>query len=217
MPLVTWLRFLGILSLNLPVCSVLATNTSCPTWHYYNNATGECECGSGLICSSSGNQVEIGNGYCATTSGQEGDYFIGKCPFRPTFNVINRMFSNMPSNSSQLDEVMCGPYNRRGLLCGQCKQGFGLAVYSIGLKCTKCSNLQPGYAISLYLILQFVPTTLMFICFIVFRFNISSGPLLGYVLFSQISILSVTDRYLFIYDYIESNAPTSSEYCSSYQ
>ncbi|CAI8009090.1 hypothetical protein GBAR_LOCUS6154 [Geodia barretti] len=58
-----------------------------------------------------------------------------------TVNSSNRMYSEMPSNASQLDEVMCGPYNRRGLLCGECKDGYGPAVYSFDQKCAKCSSL----------------------------------------------------------------------------
>jgi hypothetical protein len=108
---------------------VLGTNTSCPAWHYYNNATGQCECGHGLSCR---NQVEIRNGYCATSSKQGSDYLFGECPFLNSFNIIDRMYSEMPSNTSQLDEVMCGPYNRRGLLCGECKESH-LRSFSVRL------------------------------------------------------------------------------------
>ena len=104
-------------------CSVVATNASCQTWHYYNSATGHCECGFLLYCSNDGNQAKIRNGVCATSAGQEGDYYIGYCPLTHTINKTSRMYSEMPGNASQLDEVMCGPYNRRGLLCGESKDG----------------------------------------------------------------------------------------------
>ena len=181
---------------------VLATDTSCPTWYYYHNAIGQCECGSLLSCSSDGNQVKIRINHCATSSGQEDDYYISTCPFTHTDNSTNRMYSEMPSNASQLDEVMCGPYNRRGLLCGECKDGYGPAVYSFDMTCVNCSSLWSRYVISLYLFLWFVPTTLIFLCFVVFRFNINSGPLLGYVLFCQITIVAINNHYSFIYDYI---------------
>ena len=187
--------------------SVLAANTSCPTWHYYNNATGQCECGFYLSCSSDGNKVEIANHVCATSSQQDGDYYIGLCPYTHTFTIMNRLYSEMPSNASQLDEVMCGPYNRRGLLCGECKDGYGPAVYSFDLKCAKCSSQWSQYAIPLYLFFQFVPTTLIFICLAVFRINITSGPLLGYVLFCQTSIIWFTGN---IYDYIHSKSNASA-------
>ena len=118
------------------------------------------------------------------------------------------MYSEMPSNASQLDEVMCGPYNRRGLLCGKCKDGYGTAVYSFDLKCANCSRHWSRYAIFLYLFLQFVPTTLIFICFVVFHFNITSGPLLGYVLFCQAIIAEIDYHYSFIYDYTRLYMPS---------
>ena len=140
---------------------------------------------------------------CATSSGQEDDYCIGACPFRHTVNSTYRMYSEMPSNASQLDEVKCGPYNRRGLLCGECKDGYGPAVYSFDMTCANCSSLWSRYAISLYLFLQFVPTSLIFLCFVVIRFDITSGPLLGYVLFCQTTITASTYHYSFICDYIQ--------------
>ena len=197
---VTW--FYCLLIVKLSLCSVMATDTSCPTWHYYNNAKGQCECGLRLLCSSDGNQVYIGIQSCATSSEQEDDYYISYCPLTHTVNSTNRMYSEMPSNVSQLDEVMCGPYNRRGLLCGECKDGYGPAVYSFDMTCANCSSLWSRYAISLYLFLQFVPTTLIFLCLVVFRFKITSGPLLGYVLFCQTTIAEINYRYSFIYDYI---------------
>ena len=197
----TWCYCLFIVKLSL--CSVLATDTSCPTWHFYNNATGQCECGYWLLCSSDGNQVDIGSQSCATSSGQEDDYYIGSCPFRHTVDSTNRMYSEMPGNASQLDKVMCVPYNRKGLLCGECKDGYGPAVYSFDMTCANCSSLWSRYAISLYLFLQFVPTTLIFLFFVVFRFNITSGPLLGYVLFCQATIAATNYHYSFTYDYIQ--------------
>ena len=202
---VTWCCCLLIV--NLCLCSVLATDTSCPSWHYYN-VTGQCECGFWLFCSSDGNQVEIGTQSCATSSGQEDDYYVSYCPFTNTNNhsannSTNRLYSEMPSNASQLDEVMCGPYNRRGLLCGECKDGYGPAVYSFDMSCANCSSLWSRYAISLYLFLEFVPTTLIFLCFVLFRFKITSGPLLGYIIFCQITITAITYHYSFIYDYIQ--------------
>ena len=173
--------FLFTLTVNV----VLATDTSCPTWHYYNNATGLCECGAGLVCSNDGHQVEIKFSHCATSSGNKGDYYIGKCPLALFLNRTNRLYSEMPSNASQLDEVMCGPYNRRGLLCGECKDGYGPVIYSFDLKCANCSSHWSKLAIPLYLFLQFVPTTLIFICLVALRINITSGPLLGYILFCQ--------------------------------
>ena len=99
--------------------SVLATNTSCPTWFYYDNTTHSCHCGYGLLCSSN-KKVEIEDGQCATSAGEGDQYYTGGCPFRHTVNnTSNRIYSEMPADPDLLDDVMCGPYNRKGLLCGR--------------------------------------------------------------------------------------------------
>ena len=204
-----WISCYFLFIVKLSLCSVLATDTSCPTWHYYNNVTGQCECGFLLLCSSDGNQVDISIHDCATSSGQEHDYYVSYCPFIHTVNSTNRLYSEMPSNVSQLDEVMCGSYNRRGLLCGECKDGYGPTIYSFDQMCANCSSVWSRYAISLYLFLRFIPTTLIFLCFVLFRFNITSGPLLGYVLFCKITIEQVNYRYSFIYDYLQHHVSLS--------
>ena len=130
-----------LLIVKLSLFLVLVNDTSCPTWHYYNNATGQCECRFKLHCNSDSKQVDIEINQCATSLGAEGDLYVGACPFRHTLNSTNRLYSEMPSNASQLDEVMCGPYNRRGLLCGECKDGYGSAVYSFEQMCANCSSL----------------------------------------------------------------------------
>ena len=196
----TWCCFLCTIAANI----LLAT--SCPTWHYYNNATGKCECGFWLLCSSDGNQVEIDNSRCATSSERGDDYYIALCPFRHIINNTNRLYSEMPSNTSQLDEVMCGPYNRRGFLCGECEEGYGPAAF--GLKCAKCSSPWSGYAIYLYLFLEFVTTTLIFIGLVMFRLKLTSGPLLGYVLLCQINVIYFGQQ-IYMYGYIISNVSVS--------
>ena len=187
---------------------VSASNgTSCPTWFYlHNNYSHQCWCGQGLDCSSG--KVIIRDGICATSSGQEEQYYFGVCVFGHPVNRTDRMHAEMPSDPDMLDEVMCGPYNRKGLLCGECIDGYGPAVYSFDMKCADCSKLSPGYAISLYLVIELLPITLFFICLVVFRFNITSGPLLGYVLFSQFYTVELNQN-LYIYEYITSHVSES--------
>ena len=188
--------------------SMLASNTSCPTWFYYNNTTYQCECGSrirGYIrCDQLEMTAQIMNGFCATSTKQEGLYYAGYCPFSHTENNTNRMFSELPSDPDLLNEMMCGPYNRKGLLCGECIDGYGPAVFSPYMKCENCSKLSTGFAVSLYLLLELTPITLLFVCVVVFCLSITAGPLLWYVLFCQIYIFTLQND-LFIYRYILSH------------
>ena len=167
--------------------SVVSTNTTCPTWHYYKNTTGKCECGYLLKCTSDLNKVEITGTYCATPLGQDGDYYIGGSLFLYTYKNSSRASSEMPGNISQLEEAMCSPHNRRGFMCGECIDGYGPAVFSPTMKCVNCSRGISRYGAPVYLFVQLIPTTVIFLSLVIFHFNITSGPLLGYIYFCQIS------------------------------
>ena len=144
-------------------------------------------------------KIEIQNGVCATFSREKGQYYGGRCPFQHFANKTNRMYSEMPSDPDMLDDAMCGPYNRKGFMCGECIDGYGPPVYSYTLKCADCSNMSPGYAIILFLFLELIPGTFFFICLVLFRLNVTFGPLLGYVLFCQVYAYTVQHN-VYVYE-----------------
>ena len=186
--------------------SASASNTSCPIWFYYNNSTRQCECGHGLGCIND-HKVTIEEGTCATSYGQGDQYYIGVCPLGHPVNRTNRMHSEMPSDPDMLDDVMCGPYNRKGLLCGECNHGYGPAVNSFDLKCIACSKWSAGYATILYLLIELFPITIFFIWLVAFRFNTTSGPFLGYLIFCQYYVIWLREN-MYIHDHMQIEVPT---------
>ena len=185
------------------VVGVTASNTSCPTWFYYDNSTQQCKCGFLLRCTSD-SQVEIEDGMCATYAGEGSRYFIGSCPFRHTVNNTDSFHSEMPRDPVLLDDFMCGHYNRRGLLCGRCIAGYGPTGHKLDLTCANCSGLPEHYAVTLYLVLQLIPVTVFFICVTIFNINITTGPLFGYIVFSQILFIFLRQD-LYLYEYIQTH------------
>ena len=145
----------------LIACMYFTFASSCPTFFYYSNTSHHCECGvnvGGVQCNQQG--AEVMSHYCVSTAEQEGQYYVGRCPFAHTaMNHTNRMLSELPSDPDQLNDVMCGPYNRRGLLCGQCISGYGPGVNHFNLKCANCSNIPTPLAVGLYLLVELVPGT----------------------------------------------------------
>jgi hypothetical protein len=174
-----------------------ASNTSCPTAFYYNPTTNKCECDELLVrdqyiqCNQLENRAYVSNGVCLMTGVTNDSYNAGKC--RLTMdnwrNTTNRLWSELPTDPGKLNATMCGPYNREGLLCGKCIDGYGPPAYSLDLKCVNCSRFSTGFSIFLYLLIDIVPTTLFFVCSVIFRVNVTSGPLLGYFLFCQFYLL----------------------------
>ena len=170
------------------VISLFARLTSgCPTW--YSNTTGYCECGwtmgIKIICHQDAETVDVRVGYCMTFDYDTQSVLAGACSYGYTTNMTNRMYSLLPKDPTQLNETTCGPYNREGVLCEHCIKGFGPSAYSTDLHCVNCTDLSTGYAIILYITLEFVPVTLFFFICVILHVNITSGPMLGYILYCQ--------------------------------
>ena len=175
------------------VLSAEAGNVSCPAWFSFDNSTQQCECGAlkpwGIRCNQQEMKFEVANGYCVTY--MNGLLYAGDCEYTHSGNFTDRMYSEMPHDPDRLNEIMCGSYHRKGLLCGECIDGYGPAVYSPDKRCVDCSKFSVGHAVCLYLLLEFIPILLFFVFVMVFRLNITSGPLLGYVFFCQLYVLGI--------------------------
>ena len=129
----TW-TIVSIVILAVSVSLALAdSNVSCPTWFFYSNATRQCECVEidGLVsCNRELEAAVIASGVCVTLAPyQESFYFAGECPLSHVENNTNRMWSELPSDPDKLNNNMCGPYNREGVLCGRCIEGYGVPIY----------------------------------------------------------------------------------------
>ena len=209
--LLPWWIVRCYLVLLLLVVSVRASNYSCPTWFYYSNTSQRCECGfqtEGILCNQQTATVQIMNGYCVTYSGYDDLFFICDCPLTYKFNRTNRMFSELPTDPDQLNDMMCGPYNRKGLCCARCLSGYGPGVYTLDRKCSDCSKMSIFSAICLYILVDLIPITVLFVLVIILRLNLISGPFLGYVLFCQgLSFIVEFDSVLW-YDGIDSHSST---------
>ena len=196
----TWIIFCCVV-LVLPAVS--DSNYTCPTWFYFSNITQRCECGvsvSGISCNQQAKEVVIKFDFCATFSGQEGVFYSGHCSYSYKFNHSNKLYSRLPSDPDLLNEAMCGPYNRKGLLCGECIDGYGPGMYTLDRKCVDCSKFSTSSAICLYLLVEFVPVLLFFLCVTVFRLDLTFGPMLGYVMFCQMMSYGFEALPAMVYD-----------------
>ena len=196
------------MALVLPAVS--DSNYTCPTWFYFSNITQRCECGvssGGVYCNQQAMEVGIWFSCCATFSGQEGVFYAGRCLYSYKFNHSNTLGSLLPTDPDLLNEAMCGPYNRKGLLCGECIDGYGPGVYTFDKKCVDCSKFSMSSAIWLYLLVEFIPVLLFFLCMTVFRLDLTSGPMLGYVMFCQIMSYAFEALPAKVFDIFNSSLP----------
>ena len=142
------------------------------------------------------------------TQMDSGELFTGFCRYGYQQNsslALNRIYTLLPEynnntqkaaipeNPNDLNESQCPQYNRKGLLCGDCMEGYGPSLYSFEftLNCSDCTKMSPLAATAVYLTLELVPVTVFFFLIMTFRVNIMSGPMLGYIFFCQVHIRTV--------------------------
>ena len=167
-----------------------------------------------LRCNDCYKTVDIAAGFCMTydkTRQYVGEnssslLIVGTCPYGALHNTTNRKFTTLPTDPTQVNSSQCAPYNRRGLFCGECLEGFGPSVYSFDLHCANCSHMSTTAAISLYLVVELLPITVFYVTVLIFRPVLLTGPQLGYVVSCQGLINTL--RYLrFIYISLFYNLP----------
>ena len=201
---------------------LVAVNSDCPTWCIADTKENtECICGASvdgaINCDHYSKQVEIGIGWCMTElnksrgtsqSNLTSTVVVGKCPYLLVYNATNRAYASLPSDPSQLTHTMCDHYHRTGLLCGQCVDGYGPAVYSFDLHCSNCSDMSVAAAVILHILLEFLPSALLFVILMLFNISIMSGPTFGYIIFCQSFIVIIRNDQQF-YDSVLIFLPSS--------
>ena len=170
------------------------TTAVCPPWFIPDNSSR-----TGCSCHKSGAAVKCGKnssllqfGYCMTYDSATEGTEQGPCPYIRHFNktaVAHKLYIQLPENVSLLNEFMCGPLNREGTLCGKCKDGYGIALYTYTLECSKCWG--HGYGWALYYFLELFPITVMYFLVVIFHIRAASSPLSALVFMSQIIVYTI--------------------------
>ena len=149
-----------------------------------------------LECSSGHPILKLGDCVTYNNKTKFGEYYYGPCPYirhynttTITTNLNDFLYIQLPSNVSLLNEFMCGPLNREGELCEKCKDGYGIALYSYTLKCSKCWG--HGYGWLLYYFLELFPITVMYFLVVIFHIRATSSPLSALVFMSQIMVYTI--------------------------
>lgn len=151
---------------------MLSKEDLCSPWFFYNTVTKHCECyhspSSDSIVSCTEQGALLKYGFCMTHEKGWGT-FVSQCQYFEVkgHNVSeNPGFITLPDNVSELNEYMCGPMNRNGLVCSKCVENFGPSFTFFGYSCSDCTNA--WYSIPLYLVLEFVPITLFYLIVLFF-------------------------------------------------
>ena len=177
----------------------------CPVWFFYNNSTGQCECYSsinyfngpestypnGIKCS--GQKAFIAYNHYMTYSEKRELVFSYSFYYDPSgFEkpAGEPGYIELPRNISELNDRMCKPANRRGILCSECIDGFGPSVTSSRFKCTNCTSTH-AYGVVVYLLIEFVPVIVFYFIILISQINLTSAPMVCYIFYSQLVYITI--------------------------
>ena len=112
---------------------------------------------------------------------------VAPCP--PGFCITDAAeFIVLPK--SRLDEHICAPQKRKGILCGDCIEGYGPALNSDTYECVPCNITRSQLAAhaTYYVLAVYLPLFALSLAVIVFNMYISltTGPANAFILYSQV-------------------------------
>ena len=205
----------NLYSSNHSTCSSENGSNFCSAWHYCDN--GECTCGKVpndiLHCSKKGN-LSVLDTFCVTFNASQGLTEAGNCIFNVGIHMgkdfSENIHSTLPKIPSELNEVMCGNwFNRNGTLCGKCKDGYFPKVYSFNMTCVKCPYGRANWW--KFVLSAFLPLAIFYFIVVLFKLNVTSSHLHGFIYYSQaismpalVRSLRLHSNYLTIWKYVGS-------------
>ncbi len=135
--------------------------------------------------------MEIGYGWCYTCDPETCATTLGPCRLSLKESTSDnqtlrrekkdtRTYQLTATSCQGFNDLVCGPFNREGLLCSKCKPGYGPAPYANSLKCEKCHDKYTGWLWLLYLLLELIPLTIFSSSYLIFVLHCHHSPPLSF-------------------------------------
>ena len=173
----------------------------CPTW-FICNSSNVCQCGNEhdqtVICDNRyfSSAVLVCN--CVTYDKESRSTYLGSCFYNcDNHQVFSGVYEVLPDTSETLiNESICTDFNRAGLLCGDCKEGYSPLVLSYNLSCVRCPDGHKNWW--KFILVGFMPLTFFYFFVVIFNINVTTSRLHGAVWFSQIVTVPALVRVMFL-------------------
>ena len=129
--------------------------------------------------------LKLGN--CAFQNNATGNTIVGDCPYVFPDHLFEDQLLQLPQNIDELNSMICKNLTREvgQSMCGRCVNGTGPSVSSIGSQCVECNALN----ILNYILLQYLPATIIFLLILLAQIDITSAPMAHYILFCNAIVI----------------------------
>ena len=100
------------------------------------------------------------------------------------YNVTTPGYIQLPNVLTELNDYMCSPLHRKGLVCSECADGFGPSLTSYWHRCANCTNV--WYGVPVALLIEFIPVTVLYLIVVLFQIRLTAPPMPCFIMFAQI-------------------------------
>lgn len=141
-----------------------------------------------IVCNNLSKTASIQIGYCITYDNSTKEVRVGACPQANYRKDYRKFYYALPEDLSNLTEYMCGEFHSKGLLCGECKDGFSTqpVQYTAFFNCTSCNSTT--YSWLKFIGISLLPSAIIYVVIVIFSISIVSGPVNAVFFFCQVTI-----------------------------
>ena len=131
-------------------------------------------------------KASIKNGYWIGKT-EKGNVEVTICPSSYcNRNETGGIYYKIPQEYSKLTEKLCGgSKHRKGILCGFCKENYGVSVTSENLVCIPCNDTQIASNVAKYILSVYIPLLILFTFILIFQVRLSSGSANSFIFYAQ--------------------------------
>ena len=161
-----------------------------------------CQCGNkqdhAIACDDKLQSSAVLDCYCVTYDNKSRSTYLGLCFFNcGNYKKTDTVYQSLPTNAEMLiNGSICTDFNRAGLLCGNCQDGYSSFVLSYNFSCVKCPNGNRNWW--KFILAGFGPLTFFYFFVILFNINVTSSHLHGVVWFSQMLSIPALERTIML-------------------
>ena len=164
--------------------------SACSVWSHHPRSS-KCYCGpsleGGILCLDDKVYLRVDLNMYIDTDNNQTLAGLGSYGYHNFSTVTNRVYTLLPSDEQQFNMMICSPKNRKGFLCEECIDDHSPTVFNT--KCANCTEQSYLKRAVLFFAVKLLPISLMFILVLVFRLNVTQGPIFGYIISCQTEIL----------------------------
>ena len=141
---ITLILFTALLTSANTELSSSVDDSGCPLWTYRHEADTKYRCGTTLNgkvkCNMNTSTLTLLHTLCMTYDRNE--TVVGYCPYSTITNIGQTTYQLPMQQKDDTTNMSCGAWKRKGTLCSQCRQGYGVLQYSYYLECVECKDFR---------------------------------------------------------------------------